>query len=80
LKSLAISTDEERGLSLVNTQENKDQKLLTSRDVATILDCTPDEVIALARTGKIRATKQGKYWKFLRGNVTNYMKRKGEEG
>jgi excisionase family DNA binding protein len=58
---------------------NKDQEFLTSKDVATILDCTPDDVNALARTGKIRASKQGKYWKFQRRNVTNYMKRNGNE-
>ena len=59
---------------------NKDEDLLSSKDVAEILDCTPDEVITLARTGKIRATKQGKYWKFLRRDVTNYMQQEGEQG
>ena len=43
----------------------KDEKLLTTRDAAILLDCMPDEVIVLARTGKIRATKEGKFWKFL---------------
>jgi hypothetical protein len=57
---------------------SKDEKLLSSIDVAKILDFVPDEVIKLARTGKIRATKQGKYWKFLRRDVRNYMKRTGK--
>jgi hypothetical protein len=59
---------------------NKDKELLTTRAVAIILDCMPDEVIILARTGKIRATKQGKYWKFLRKDITAYKKRVGKEG
>lgn len=58
----------------------KDEKLLRSKDVAKILDMVPDEVIRLARTGKIRATKQGKYWNFLRRDVRNYIKRKGNKG
>ena len=54
---------------------NKDEKFLNSQDVAKILDCVPDEVTMLARTGKIRATKQGKHWKFLRRDVRNYVNR-----
>jgi excisionase family DNA binding protein len=79
MKSSDISSSDEEGLSLVNVEMNKDQEFLTSQDVATILGCAPDEVITLARTGKIRASKQGKHWKFLRGNVADYMKRKAEE-
>jgi hypothetical protein len=59
---------------------NEGEKLLTTRDVAIILDCMPDEVIMLARAGKIRATKQGKYWKFLSKDITAYKKRVGKEG
>ena len=58
---------------------NKGEELLTTRGVAIILDCTPDEVITLARTGKIRATKHGKYWKFCRKDMTAYKKRIGKE-
>ncbi len=50
----------------------KDEKLLTTRDAAILLDCMPDEVIVLARTGKIRATKEGKFWKFLRKDISAY--------
>ena len=55
---------------------NKDEKLLNSQDVAKILDCAPDEAVKLARTAKIRATKQGKDWTFLRGDVRNYVNRR----
>ena len=59
---------------------NKDEELLTSKDVAEVLGCIADEVIALARTGKIRAIKQGKYWKFRPKDVIAFKKQMGKEG
>jgi len=54
---------------------------LTSRDVAYILDCTPDDVVNLARKGQLPAVKQGKFWKFYRADVMVYqrLKEKGEK-
>jgi excisionase family DNA binding protein len=54
---------------------------LTSRDVAYILDCTPDDVIDLARKGQLPAVKHGKFWKFSRADVMVYkrLKEKGEK-
>ena len=34
-------------------------KILKSREVAHILDCSPDDAIMLARKGKLRAKKRG---------------------
>lgn len=42
----------------------KNEELMRSKDVAHILDCSPDEVIELARKGKLRGTKTGRFWKF----------------
>ena len=58
----------------------KKETLLRSKDVAHILDLPPDDVIYLARKGKLRGVKEGKYWKFRLRDVKYYQKRlqKGE--
>lgn len=48
---------------------------LRSKDVAHILDCSPDEVILLARKGKLKATRQGRFWRFKQADVVAYKKR-----
>jgi excisionase family DNA binding protein len=50
----------------------KNEFLLRSRDVAHILDMSPDDVIMLARQGKIRAQKIGRLWRFRLSDVTRY--------
>jgi excisionase family DNA binding protein len=49
--------------------------LLGSKDVAHILDMSPDDVICLVRKGKLRATKVGKFWRYRRADVAAYRKR-----
>ncbi len=49
--------------------------VLRSKDVAHLLDCSPDDVIDLARRNKLRATKQGRYWKFRFADVDAYRKK-----
>lgn len=53
----------------------KKETLLRSKDVAHILDLPPDDVIYLARKGKIRGVKEGKYWKFRLRDIKYYQKR-----
>lgn len=53
----------------------KKESLLRSKDVAHILDCSPDDVIELARRGKLRATKQGRFWRFRYTDVITFKKR-----
>jgi len=53
----------------------KKENLLRSKDVAHILDCSPDDVIELARRGKLRATKQGRFWRFRYADVMTYKKK-----
>ncbi len=48
--------------------------LLGSKDVAHILDMSPDDVIELARKGKLKATKQGRYWLFRPSDAMAYRK------
>lgn len=58
----------------------KKKGLLRSKDVAWILDCSPDEVVGLARSGQLKGFKDGRFWKFRRRNVETYKKeRKREE-
>ena len=49
--------------------------LLRSKDVAHILDMSPDDVISLVRKGKLRATKVGKQWQYRYRDVTAYKRR-----
>ena len=52
---------------------------LRSKDVAHILDCSPDDVIELARRGKIKATKEGRFWRFQEKDITAYMRKQKRE-
>ena len=56
----------------------KKEILLRSKDVAHILDLPPDDVIYLARKGKLRGLKEGKYWKFRLRDVKFYQNRSEE--
>ncbi|MEW6442691.1 MAG: helix-turn-helix domain-containing protein [bacterium] len=53
----------------------KKDNLLRSKDVAHILDLPPDDVIYLARKGKLRGVKEGKYWKFRLRDVNFYQRK-----
>lgn len=58
---------------------------LRSKDVAQILDCSPDDVIVLAQRNKLRAKKEGRFWRFRLEDVIAYRKKierveKGTEG
>ena len=50
----------------------KKDRLFRSKDVAHILDCSPDDVIVLAKKGKIRAVKQGRFWRYRQDDVMAY--------
>ena len=51
------------------------EKLLTPRDVAGILGCSPDHVIQLARNGQIRVAGPGRFWRFRHADVMEYRER-----
>ena len=57
----------------------KKESLLKSKDAAHILDCSPDDVIDLARKGKLRAIKQGRFWRFRESDIVSYKKRVGAD-
>jgi len=56
----------------------KRDKFFRSKDVAHILNCSPDDVIVLAKKGKLRAVKQGRFWKYLQDDVMAYKKEAGK--
>jgi len=49
--------------------------LLKTKDVAHILDVSPDDVIELARKGKIRAHKKGRFWCIWFADAVAYQKK-----
>ena len=50
------------------------RKPLRSKDVAHILDCSPDDVVLLARSGRLPATKKGRFWRFGTIDVVEYKR------
>jgi excisionase family DNA binding protein len=46
--------------------------LIKSNQVAHILDCSPDKVDVLARKGKLKAIKYGRFWRFLVSDVETF--------
>ena len=57
----------------------KGKQLLRSKDVAWILDCCPDDVIDLARSGKLKAAKVGRLWKYRLADVMAYKRGREKE-
>ena len=49
--------------------------LLRARDVAHLLDCCPDDLYPLIYSGKLKAYKVGRLWKFRLEDVMKYKKR-----
>jgi len=58
----------------VNPMADKDDLLLNSREVAYLLDMSPDNVNELARRNVIPAFKKGRQWRFRKRDVTLYKR------
>ena len=56
------------------------KNLLRSKDVAYILDVSPDYVVELASKGKLKATKEGRFWRFRPAHVMAYKRRQELKG
>ncbi|MEW5980169.1 MAG: helix-turn-helix domain-containing protein [Acidobacteriota bacterium] len=50
-------------------------KYLRGREIAHILDCSPDDVLDMARKGTLKAVKEGRFWWFREADVMAYKKR-----
>jgi len=55
------------------------KRFLTSKDVAWILDCGPDDVIELVRRGKLQERKQGRFWRYRAEDVAAYKRKRSLE-
>jgi excisionase family DNA binding protein len=58
--------------------QGDENKLLRSTEVAHLLDISPDEVLDLAKQGRIKAVKEGRFWKFRYADVIVYRDREGK--
>lgn len=57
-----------------NNRQTRSNDDLRSKDVAHIFDCSPDDVIELARKGVLEARKEGRLWKFRKSDVLKYKR------
>ena len=53
---------------------DKDDVLLNSKEVAEILDCSPDTVNELARKTVLPAFKRGRQWRFHKRDITSFKR------
>jgi len=47
---------------------------LRTKDVAHVLDCSPDDVIEMCRKGKLQAFKVGRFWRITPSAVKRYVR------
>jgi excisionase family DNA binding protein len=52
----------------------KDETLLNSREVAQILDLSPDTVNEFARRSLLPAVKRGRQWRFRRQDIASFKR------
>lgn len=57
----------------------RDEELLNSREVARILDLSPDTVNEFARKNILPGFKKGKQWRFRRRDISLYNKKQTRE-
>lgn len=53
---------------------DKEDMLLNSKEVAEILDLSPDTVNELARKSVLPAFKRGRQWRFRRRDITSFKR------
>ena len=57
----------------------REEELLNSREVARILDMSPDTVNEFARKNILPAFKNGKQWRFLKKDIFSFNKKQTRE-
>ncbi|HBO69866.1 MAG TPA: hypothetical protein DD658_06925 [Deltaproteobacteria bacterium] len=53
--------------------------ILKTRDLAVLLDMSPDAVNDLARKGIVKGYKSGNQWRFRRKDIERYLGREGRK-
>ena len=56
-----------------------EEELLNSREVAQILDASPDLVNEFARKNILPAFKKGKQWRFRKKDILSYINKPARE-
>lgn len=56
----------------------RDDGILNSKEVARLLDLSPDTVNELARRDVIPAFKKGRQWRFRRRDVASFLRQQRE--
>jgi excisionase family DNA binding protein len=51
------------------------QSILKTRELAILLDLSPDVVNDMARRGRLKGFKSGNQWRFRRRDVDRYLER-----
>jgi len=51
-----------------------EDSLLNSKEVAELLDCSPDTVNELARKNILPAFKRGRQWRFRKRDITSFKR------
>jgi len=57
----------------------REEELLNSKQVAVILDMSPDTVNEFARKNILPAFKKGKQWRFRKRDISIFFKRQPKE-
>jgi len=57
----------------------RDEELLNSKQVAVILDMSPDTVNEFARKNILPAFKKGKQWRFRKRDISLFYKKQPKE-
>ncbi len=55
--------------------QDREEELLNSREVARILDLSPDTVNEFARKNILPAFKKGKQWRFRKRDIFSFNKK-----
>lgn len=71
-----IEGNPRRGGALMTERE---EELLNSRQVAVILDLSPDTVNEFARKNILPAFKKGKQWRFRRRDISIFYKKQSRD-
>jgi excisionase family DNA binding protein len=59
--------------------KKNNEEYLNTKDVAWILDCSPDDVSELARRGKLKASQEGRLWRYREADVIAYKRQNNEQ-
>ena len=71
---MALLRPKPPGYRAVGAMVDKEDTLLNSKEVAEILDLSPDTVNELARKSILPAFKRGRQWRFRRRDIASFKR------